>query len=150
MKIILASDHAGVELRRQLIAHLGHTAHTIIDNGPATTESIDYPDYAYPLCKEIQDDSADLGILICGTGIGMSMCANKVEGIRAALCTDEFSARATRAHNDANILCLGSRVVGSGLALAIADAFIETKYEAGRHQRRLDKIKLVPSKQSGE
>jgi ribose 5-phosphate isomerase B len=126
--IVLACDHAAVELKKKVIAHLEGLGHATIDVGTHTTESCAYPEYASAACKKIQGGEADLGILICGTGIGMSMCANKHKGIRAAVCTDTFSARMTRRHNDANVLCLGARVTGSALALDILDLFLENEF----------------------
>jgi ribose 5-phosphate isomerase B len=107
---------------------------------------VDYPDYAAKVAVAVQAGQAERGVLVCGTGIGMSITANKFEGIRAALCTTEFEARMARAHNDANVLCLGQRVVGSGLGRAIAAAFLQTAFEGGRHQQRVDKIRRVESK----
>ena len=141
--IVLACDHAAVELEKKVISHLEGLGHTTIDVGTHTTESCAYPEYASAACKKIQQGEADLGILICGTGIGMGMAANKHRGIRAAICSDTFSAAATRLHNDANVLCFGARVVGEGVALQLVDAFITTEYEGGRHQSRVDMITAI-------
>lgn len=141
--IVLACDHAAVELKKKVIAHLEGLGHTTIDVGTHTTDSCAYPEYASAACKKIQGGEADLGILICGTGIGMGMAANKHRGIRAAICSDTFSAAATRLHNDANVLCFGARVVGEGVALQLVDAFITTEYEGGRHQSRVDMITAI-------
>ena len=141
--IVLACDHAAVELKKKFISHLEGLGHSTIDVGTHTTESCAYPEYASAACKKIQGGEADLGILICGTGIGMGMAANKHRGIRAAICSDTFSAAATRLHNDANILCFGARVVGEGVALQLVDAFITTEYEGGRHQSRVDMITAI-------
>jgi len=138
--VALASDHAGYPLKEALIAHLSARDIDCIDCGTNNTESCDYPDYAVSGCCKVLDGDADLTILCCGTGIGMSMAANKLRGIRAACCSDIFSAKFTRAHNDANVLCLGARVVGAGLACELADAFVDTKFEGGKHQRRIDMI----------
>ncbi len=140
MRIALASDHAGLALKQALADHLRGRGHAVDDLGPIDTASVDYPAFARRVTDRLADGSADRGLLVCGTGMGMSIAANKVRGVRAALCTNELLARMARAHNDANVLCLGERVVGTGLALAIADAFFETPFEGGRHQRRVDLI----------
>lgn len=135
--VIIGSDHAGVLLKKLLSDHLTAAGHTVVDVGPADAKSVDYPLYAASVCDAVLAQNA-LGILICGTGLGMSMTANRRPGIRAALCCNEFMARMARLHNDANILCLGERVTGQGLALSIADVFLAASFEGGRHQRRLD------------
>ena len=135
--IVLASDHGGFELKESIKAHLTERGIRYIDLGTNSSASVDYPDYAHKLCRSLQSGEADLGILCCGTGIGMSMAANKHKGIRAACCSDTFSARFTRMHNNANVLCLGGRVVGAGLACDMVDLFIDTGYEGGRHDRRV-------------
>lgn len=140
MVIALASDHAGYPLKEALIKHLNARGIETIDCGTNNTESCDYPDFAVSGCCKVLDGEADLTILCCGTGIGMSMAANKLRGIRAACCSDVFSARYTRLHNNANVLCLGARVVGEGLATELADAFVDTGFEGGKHQRRIDMI----------
>ncbi len=145
MKVIIASDHAGLELRRELILALQEQHHEVRDVGPQDGTSVDYPDYARRVCEAVVAGEAERGVLVCGTGMGMSIMANKHAGIRAALCTDEFVARMSRAHNDANVLCLGQRVVGGGLARGILEAFLGTAFEGGRHQRRLDKIREAES-----
>jgi ribose 5-phosphate isomerase B len=145
MKVIIASDHAGLELRRELIQALGTLGAEVEDLGPATAESVDYPDFARQVSLAVAEGRAARGVLVCGTGMGMAITANKFPGIRAALCTDEFVARMSRAHNDANVLCLGQRVVGAGLARSILEAFLHTPFEGGRHQRRLDKIREAES-----
>ena len=135
--IVLASDHGGFELKESIKAHLTERGIRYIDLGTNSSASVDYPDYAHKLCRSLQSGEADLGILCCGTGIGMSMAANKHKGIRAACCSDTCSARFTRMHNNANVLCLGGRVVGAGLACDMVDLFIDTEYEGGRHDRRV-------------
>lgn len=140
MRIVIASDHAGIELKTDLVPYLLAAGHVVEDLGVATKESVDYPDYARKVA-ELLGGSKELGILVCGTGIGMSIMANKFRGIRAAVCTSEFEARMARAHNDANVLCLGQRVVGVGVARAIVDAFLATPFEGGRHAGRVEKIK---------
>jgi ribose 5-phosphate isomerase B len=146
MKVIIASDHAGLELRRELVKALQELRVEVDDVGPTSAESVDYPDYARRVSQAVAAGSATWGVLVCGTGMGMAIMANKHPGIRAALCTDEFVARMARAHNDANVLCLGQRVVGAGLARSILEAFLATPFEGGRHQRRLDKIREAESR----
>ena len=138
MKIVIGSDHGGYELKLEIIKHLTERGFEVTDIGCDSPDSCDYPIYAKAAAKEIQSGDAELGILICGTGIGMSMAANKEDGIRAALCHDVFSAKATREHNDANILCMGARVVGPGLAEMIVDTFVDTPFSNDeRHIRRI-------------
>lgn len=137
--IFLGSDHAGYELKQFLTAELQALGHTVIDKGCHSKESCDYPHFAREVCQAVLKDNAP-GILICGTGLGMSMAANRIPGIRAALCTVEIMARLARRHNNANVLCMGERIVGRELALAIALAFLDTDFEGGRHQRRVDQI----------
>ncbi len=139
-KIVMGSDHAGLSLKLKVIEHLNARGVEVIDVGTYTTDSCSYPDYAIALCKKIQAGEAELGILVCGTGIGMSMAANKHNGIRAACCSDTFSARMTRMHNNANVLCIGERVVGAGLACDLADLFIDTEYLGGRHEVRVQML----------
>jgi ribose 5-phosphate isomerase B len=139
----IASDHAGVALKAELVAELERLGHHVSDLGPESTLSVDYPDYAAKLTELVTKGAPALGILICGTGIGMCIAANKVHGIRAAVCRTEYEARLTRQHNDANVLCLGSRVTGSGVALEVAKVFLSTSFEGGRHQTRLDKVKAL-------
>ena len=139
-KIIIGSDHGGFELKKDVIAHLEKRGVEVIDVGTYSTESCNYPDYARALCKRIQSGEFERGILICGTGIGISIAANKHNGIRAACCSDTFSARMTRMHNDANVLCFGGRVVGAGLACDMVDLFIDTEFEGGRH---IDRVNML-------
>lgn len=143
MKISIASDHGGFSLKEELKKHLKEESVECIDCGTDTDESCDYPDFAVKACKLVQDKTVEFAVLVCGTGIGMSIAANKMKGIRAALCGDEFSAFYTRAHNDANVLTLGARVIGSGLAERIVDTFLKGKFEGGRHVRRINKIEEV-------
>lgn len=140
MRIGIASDHAGVDLKRTIIERLNDRGHQVTDYGPVDANPVDYPDKAEELCRHLLAGDHDQGILICGTGIGMSMAANKIAGIRAALCRDEFSARAARQHNDANVLVLGSRVTGTELAWAIMEHFIAAQFDGGRHARRVAKL----------
>lgn len=139
-KIVIGCDHAALELKAKVIAHLKEQNIEVTDVGTYTSDSCNYPDYASALCKKIQSGEFTLGILICGTGIGMSMAANKHNGIRAACCSDTFSAKATRQHNNANVLCFGERVVGTGLALDLVDIFIGTEYLGGRHDKRVQML----------
>ncbi|WP_027954722.1 ribose 5-phosphate isomerase B [Halobacillus kuroshimensis] len=140
MKVILASDHGGVNLRREVAEVLTELDVTFEDAGCDCEESVDYPDYAIPAAERVAAGEFDKAILICGTGIGMSISANKVKGIRAALVHDLFTAKVTREHNDSNVLCMGERVIGPGLAREIARTWVSTDFEAGRHERRVSKI----------
>lgn len=146
MTIAIGSDHAGFALKNYLRDTLTAEGYTVIDCGTDSAASCDYPIYAEKVADTIRDHSATLAILCCGTGIGMSMAANKIKGIRAACCSDIFSAKYTRLHNDANILCMGARVVGEGLALELAHAFLETDYEGGKHARRVDMMMALEQK----
>lgn len=138
LEIYIASDHAGFFLKSLIIDYLQEQKHSIVDLGPTTSESCDYPIYAKQVCEAIITTPEAFGILICGTGVGMSIAANRIKGIRAALCTSEFQARATRLHNNANVLCLGERIIGKGIALVIVDLFLNTPFEGGRHERRIN------------
>ncbi len=142
-KIVLGADHGGYELKNAIKAHLEARGFEAVDVGTNSGESCDYPVFASRLCKKLQNGEADLGILICGTGIGMSMAANKHRGIRAACCSDTFSARLTRLHNNANVLCLGARVLGTGLALDLVDQFVDAEFEGDRHIKRLSLIEDI-------
>ena len=142
-RIIMGSDHAGFGLKLKVKAHLEARGFEVADVGTHTPESCNYTVYADALCKAIAAGEADLGILVCGTGIGMSMAANKHKGIRAACCENTFSARMTRMHNDANVLCIGERVMGYGLACDMADLFVDTPFEGGRHQARVDDLNAL-------
>lgn len=146
MRIALGSDHGGLGLKNEIIKHLQAKGYELQDFGTNTSDSCDYPDYALKVAEEVAAKNFGFGILICGTGIGISIAANKVPGIRAALCSDTFSAHATREHNNANILALGERVVGKGLALDIVDTFLDAKFEGNRHQNRIDKITQIEKK----
>jgi len=139
-RIILGSDHAGLALRAEAAKVARAAGFEVEDLGPFSGDSVDYPDYARRVANAVAAGKARLGILVCGTGIGMSITANKVRGVRAAHCTTEYEARMARAHNDANVLCVGERVVGIGLGAAIVEAFLRQAFEGGRHQRRVDKI----------
>ncbi|ACL66266.1 ribose 5-phosphate isomerase B [Anaeromyxobacter dehalogenans 2CP-1] len=139
-RVIAGSDHAGLNLRAEAVKVARAAGFEVEDLGPFSGESVDYPDYARQVAEAVAAGRARLGILVCGTGIGMSISANKVHGVRAAHCVTEFDARMARAHNDANVLCIGERVLGLGLGAAVVKAFLETPFEGGRHQRRVDKI----------
>ncbi len=140
-KVIAGSDHAGLALRAEAVKAAREAGLEVEDLGPFSSESVDYPDYAKAVAEAVASGRAKVGILVCGTGIGMSIAANKVKGVRAAQCTTEFEARMARAHNDANVLCLGERVVGLGLGGAIVKAFLEATFEGGRHERRVQKMR---------
>ena len=146
-KIVLGADHGGYELKNAIRAHLEANGFETIDVGTNSSESCDYPVFASKLCQKLQNGEADLGILVCGTGIGMSMAANKHKGIRAACCSDTFSARLTRLHNNANVLCLGARVLGAGLALDLVDNFVSAEFEGDRHIKRLSLIEYIENGQ---
>ncbi len=138
--IALGSDHAGYDLKMAVAQYLTEKGIEFIDCGCYEGEACDYPNAARDTCKKVVDGTCDKALLFCGTGIGISMAANKVKGIRACACSDYFSAKYTRLHNDANVLCLGGRVVGAGLACELVDIFLTTEFEGGRHQRRVDLI----------
>lgn len=138
--IAIASDHAGVDLKAHLKAHLASLGHDVLDLGPESAASVDYPDYADKLAAALKANQAEQGVLICGSGIGISIAANRHRHIRAALCHDGLSAKLSRQHNDANVLVLGARLIGSDTAKDCATAFFSTPFEGGRHQRRVDKL----------
>ena len=144
--IALAADHGGYELKEAIKAHLQEQGIAYEDFGTDSTASVDYPDFAEVGCKAVQEGRCALVILFCVTGVGMSMCANKMQGIRACCCSDTFSAEFTRRHNNANALCLGGRVVGAGLACQIVDAFLNATFEGGRHQNRIDKMMALQNR----
>ncbi|MBR4223781.1 MAG: ribose 5-phosphate isomerase B [Oscillospiraceae bacterium] len=138
--IMIGSDHGGYALRKELVEHLREQGYEVSETGSVNGESVDYPDVAKEVCAKVLSGEAEKALLICGTGIGISMAANKIRGIRAALCTDCYMAEFTRRHNNANVLCMGGRVTGPGTACKIADTFLTTEFEGGRHQRRIDKL----------
>lgn len=145
MKVVLGADHGGFELKEIIKSYLSDKGYEIVDLGTHTPDSIDYA----PIAEKVGEYAVKeniLGILCCGTGIGISIAANKVKGVRAACCSDYFSARMTRAHNNANILCMGGRVIGAGIALDLVDVFLTTEFEGGRHQRRIDQISVIENK----
>ena len=141
--LALAADHGGYALKEEIKKHLDSMGVKYIDLGTDSEKSVNYPEYAAKLCREIKSGKCYCGILCCGTGIGMSIAANKFDGIRAACASDSFSVKYTRLHNDANVLCLGGRVVGTGLALELVDIFLSTEFEGGRHTARLDMISEI-------
>ena len=140
MKYFIAADHAGNDFKKIVKEMFEQKGHEVIDLGPITKDRVDYPDFAAKLCKEVLANVGSKGILICGSGIGMSMAANKFDGIRAALCHNEYSAKMAREHNDANVICLGERVSGPGIIEAIIDAWDKTDFAEGRHTGRVEKI----------
>ena len=145
--VAIAADHAGYALKEALKIRLTEAGYAVVDAGTDSDKSCDYPLYAEAGCRKVLRGEAELCILCCGTGLGMSIAANKVKGIRAACCSDCFSAKLTREHNDANILCLGGRVVGPGLAIMMADLFLETPFIGAQHTRRLAMIKEIEDQQ---
>ena len=141
MRIAIGCDHGGLDIKNAIIEDLKKKGVEYIDLGTNTTDSVDYPVFAKKVCAEITEGRCEKGILCCGTGIGMSIAANKIKGIRAAVCSDHFSVKYTRLHNDSNILCMGGRVIGPGTACELADLFIDTDFSQGeRHQNRINKI----------
>ena len=150
MKIGIGNDHAGTTLQVEIFKHIYEIGVEYVGFGVAPGEAIDYPVAAERVCRQVVNGNVDRAILICGTGIGISIAANKIKGIRACACSDSFSAKYTRLHNDANALCLGGRVVGSGLACELVDLFLNTEFEGGRHQRRVDLITKLEQEGSCE
>lgn len=150
MKIAIGSDHAGFGLKEDVLAQLRSLRHDIVDCGTYGTESVDYPDFGEKVSQMVSAGEVDRGILICGTGIGMSMVANKFPNVRAALCNDLFSAKMSRLHNDANVLVLGGRIIGKDLAAEIVQTWLSTAFEGNRHMRRLQKIKTIEEKLNGD
>ena len=149
MKIAIGSDHAGFGLKEEVLTLLNGSRHEIVDCGTNTTASVDYPDFGEKVSRMVSAGEADRGILICGTGIGMSMVANKFPNVRAALCNDLFSAKMSRLHNDANVLVLGGRIIGRDLAAEIVRTWLDTAFEGERHMRRLQKIKNIEDTVNG-
>jgi ribose 5-phosphate isomerase B len=146
MKVAIASDHGGIHIREEIKKLMDEMGIEYIDLGCGCETSVDYPDYAIPVAEKVAKGEVDRGILICGTGIGMTIAANKVKGIRCALCHDVYSAKLTRQHNDSNILAMGERVIGPGLAREIAKVWLTTEFEGGRHARRVEKITQYENK----
>ena len=148
MKIAVGCDHGGLEHKNAIAEHLKSEGFEVEDFGIYENKSVDYPEMALKVANSIKNGENELGILVCGTGIGMSLAANKVNGIRAAACSEHFSAKYTRLHNNSNILCLGGRVIGIGTALELCDIFVNTEFEGGRHQRRIDMITEIEKSNS--
>jgi ribose 5-phosphate isomerase B len=147
-KIAIASDHTGMELKEDIKAFLSERGSEFVDMGAEGSDSVDYPDYGIPVAEKVSSGEIEKGILICGTGIGMSIVANKFHGVRAALVNDIYSARMAKEHNDANILVIGGKIIGKGLFREIVRAWLESKFEGGRHQRRLDKITEIEKRKT--
>ncbi len=147
MKVAIASDHGGIHIRQELLSLMKEMNIEAVDFGCEGTASVDYPDYAIVVAERVAAGEFDRGILVCGTGIGMSIAANKIAGIRCALVHDMFSAKATREHNDSNVLAMGERVIGPGLATEIARVWLTTEFEGGRHENRVNKITAIEQKQ---
>jgi len=145
-KLAIASDHAGFELKENIIAYLHDKGVELEDFGPVNSDRVDYPDYGISIAHAIQEKKVDRGIVICGTGVGMSIVVNRFRGIRGTLCPDLYTAKMCREHNDSNVLIMGGRVIGKGLAQEIVDTWLKTPFEGGRHQKRLDKIKNIDRK----
>jgi len=143
MKYFIASDHTGVEIKTFVKDLLEKIGYEVEDLGPFDVLKVDYPDYAFKVCKKVLENKGTIGVLICGSGLGMSISANKFAGIRAALCHNEYSATMARQHNDANILCLGARISGKGMLEAIINAWDKAKFEDGRHTKRIEKIDFL-------
>ena len=140
MKIGIGNDHAAVAMKNEIKAYLEELGHEVVDYGTYTEDSCDYPDYASQAAKAVASGECEKGVVVCGTGIGVSITCNKVDGIRCALCHDVFSAKATRAHNDTNMIAMGQRVIGEGLAVEILNAWLHTEFEGGRHVKRIEKM----------
>jgi ribose 5-phosphate isomerase B len=140
MKIAIASDHRGYHLKEKVISLLKAKGHEVVDEGPSTDESVDYPDFAALVASKVSSGTVDRGILICGTGLGMAIAANKVPRVRAAACVDEVTAELSRRHNDLNVLCLSGDLLSSRSTERLVEIWMDTEFEGGRHQRRLDKI----------
>ena len=147
MKIGIGNDHSALEMKKEIIAFLEEKGHQVDDYGTASEESCDYPIYGEIVARAVASGEVEQGILICGTGLGISLAANKVKGIRAAVCSEPFTAKMARAHNNCNILAFGARVVGAELAKMIVDTWLDTEFEGGRHQRRVDLIMEIENKE---
>lgn len=146
MKIAIACDHGGLNLKNEIIKYLEAHGHTYVDFGTKSTDSCDYPDFALPAAEAVANGVCERGIVVCSTGIGVSIVANKVPGVRCAHCHDVYCAKYTRLHNNSNVLAMGEKVVGTGYALEIADTFLTTQFEGGRHERRVNKIGEIEKK----
>ena len=143
MKIAIAADHGGYKLKEEIKPYIESLGHTVTDLGTYSEDSVDYPDYAAPCARAVVSGEADRGIVICGTGIGISIAANKIKGVRCGLCTDPVMARLTREHNDANMLAMGAGIIGPNLAKKITEVFLTTEFEGGRHERRVGLLDAI-------
>jgi len=143
MKVVLGCDHGGLNIKNAVIEYLKDNNFEFIDFGCYTEDSVDYPEYAYKVATAVRDNGDTLGILCCGTGIGISMAANKVKGVRAAVCTNDFMAEMTRRHNNSNIICMGGRIIDEATAVKLADIFLNTEFEGDRNIRRVDMITAI-------
>lgn len=146
MKIAIGNDHSAVEMKREISAYLKEKGYDVLNLGTDATESVDYPVYGEKVARAVVSGEADLGIAICGTGVGISISCNKVRGIRAVCCSEPYSAKLSRMHNDSNVLCFGARVIGPELAKMIVDEWLAASFEGGRHQRRVDEIRALEEK----
>lgn len=150
MRIAFGADHAGFELKALLARRAAELGHDVLDLGTGTAASVDYPDYGFAVGEAVASGRADRGVVVCGTGIGISIAANRVRGARAGVATDLFTVRLMREHNDANVLGLGARVTAAPLAMALLEAFLETPFAGGRHQKRVDKLDAPPPRPEGD
>ena len=151
MRIVIGADHAGFDLKQVIAAYLRHLGHDVIDKGTDSEEPVDYPDFAERLAKTLLDGEAERGVLICGSGVGASVAANKIPGVRAGLCHNTYSARQGVEHDDMNVLVLGARVIGVELARELVDHFLKARFNGEeRHRRRVEKIKIIERRYSGE
>ena len=150
MRLLVASDHGGFDLKRLLAAHARSLGHEVIDVGPHAADAVDYPDFAHQVARRQLAGEAERGVLLCGSGIGMAIAANRHPGIRAALCHDAFTAEVARRHNNANVLCLGGRTTGAGVALQILELFLTLAFDGGRHERRVEKIEQIAGSTVGK
>jgi ribose 5-phosphate isomerase B len=149
MKIAIASDHRGVRVKEQILAQLHELGHEAVDHGPHSSDSVDYPDFAALVADDVSNGRVDRGILICGTGMGMCIAANKFAGVRAVTCHDDFTAEISRRHNNANVMCLSADMLGDRLLTRIVEIWLNTEFEAGRHARRVDKITQIEASHCG-
>ncbi|MEM8930541.1 MAG: ribose 5-phosphate isomerase B [Acidobacteriota bacterium] len=145
MKITIGADHAGFTLKNHLAEQLRAAGHAVDDVGTDSADSVDYPDYAAQVARAVAVGDAERGVIVCGTGLGVAIAANKVRGVRAVTCHDHFTASMSRQHNDANVVCVGARVIGAGVAEEIVTTFVDTDFEGGRHGRRVDAIHAIES-----
>jgi ribose 5-phosphate isomerase B len=149
MRIAIASDHRGVRVKEQILSQLAELGHEAIDHGPHSSDSVDYPDFASLVAMDVSNGTVDRGVLICGTGMGMCIAANKYSGVRAVTCHDDFTAEVSRRHNNANVMCLSADMLGDRLLNRIVEIWLNTEFEGGRHGRRVDKISQIEATRSG-